>query len=319
MMKLKRGALIPLIFLSAISFVSAQFYRGYGRFSISNFFATIDPQTVTIITFFFIFFALLFYALTKVFKTPTGEPNKGIAGIISLAVSFLMVYGIYRQGFDLSSWFFRIGIPTDFFYEIMPFLLLAFAIILIWKTGIGVFLMVFGAIIFSIAVFTDIIYEKGIALVIGAILLFAGLFIRSRRARSYASTAGGWGGKKVLGGGRWAAQKVNPRLQSRLSRKERKIQRKEEKKQMRERLSELASGGRGQRKQKREEIGQRAKDVTYEIRNIDKYIENIQNEKNNARTNDQFSILQQEELRLRQERKELIKELRRLRRDHSRA
>ncbi len=261
-MKLKRGALIPLIFLSTISFVSAQFYRGYGRFSISNFFATIDPQTVTIITFFFIFFALLFYALTKVFKTPTGEPNKGIAGIISLAVSFLIVYGMYRQGFDVSSWFFRIGIPTDFFYAIMPFLLLAFAIILIWalgrKTdeysgkrkfsltkGLGRFLLVFGLFIIAIIFFTDIIYEKGISLITAVLLILIGWGL-SRKKKEGNGVDGGY--PSISGRvGRWRDKrrelkdmKHQPRLNYKRQLAEQKYQRRLDEKEKKRRAKNIA-------------------------------------------------------------------------------
>ena len=176
-----------------IQFVSAQFFGSYGSFSITDFFSSIDPETITLGLLFFIFFALLFYATSRVFKNQHGQPNKGIAGTIAFALAFLIIYGIYRSGFSLENLFYGFGVSSDFISSILPIILLALAVLVIWglgrkrdelgrktfslRRGLGGFFMLSGLLLILLSIFTDIFYEKTTALVIGIILFVIGLLL----------------------------------------------------------------------------------------------------------------------------------------------
>ena len=190
---MKRGLLgFPLVILLT-QVISAQFYSGYGGFSLGEFFDRIDPQTIILVLLFLIFFALIFYALSRIFKDPYGQPNKGIAGTIALAVASLIIYGLYRTGFNFEDIFYNFGLSIDFLYPILGILFLIVAGLLIWKLKISGFLMTFGLFILLLTIFTDIFYEKGITLVIGIVSLVIGLLLwrRRRRRRRGISRGGG--------------------------------------------------------------------------------------------------------------------------------
>jgi hypothetical protein len=175
--------LFGFIFILLMNFINAQFFGGYGRFSISSFFSSIDPETITFGLLFFIFFALIFYGLAKVFKKSSGEPNKGVAGTIALALSLLIIYGIYRSGFNIEDWFYDLGISTGALYLIALIIFIVLAIFLIKKIKFRGFLIVFGLLIILLTIFTEIFYEKLVALIIGIILLIIGILLRTKRKR----------------------------------------------------------------------------------------------------------------------------------------
>ena len=184
---MKRGLLgFPLLILLT-QVVSAQFYSGYGRFSFAEFFDRIDPQTIILVLLFLVFFVLIFYALSRVFKDPYGQPNKGIAGTIAFAISAMIIYGLYRTGFDIGGIFFNLGLSVDFLYPILGIVFLIITVLLIWKLRFSGFLMAFGLFILLLTIFTEIFYEKGIPLIIGIVLLVVGFLFRR-------------GGRRVIGG-----------------------------------------------------------------------------------------------------------------------
>jgi hypothetical protein len=179
---MKRGLLgfSLLIFLTQV--ISAQFYSGYGRFSLGDFFDRIDPSTMTLILLFLVFFALIFYALSRIFKDPYGQPNKGIAGTIAFSITSLIIYGLYRTGFDLGSVFYNWGFSVGSLYPILGILFLIVTGLLIWKLRFSGFLMVFGLFLILLTI-TDIFYAKGLVLLIGIISLVVGLLLW-RRSRN---------------------------------------------------------------------------------------------------------------------------------------
>ena len=192
---MKRGLLgFPLLVLLT-QVVSAQFFSGYGGFSITNFFDSIDSATITLGLLFFIFFALIFYALSRVFKDQYGQPNKGIAGTIALAVSLLIIYGIYRSGFNLGDLFYGFGIGKSALYLIALIIFIVLAIFLIKKIKLHGFLIVFGLLLILLTIFTDIFYEKLTALIIGIVLLLIGLFLwwRKRKRKRKLTEYGDYG------------------------------------------------------------------------------------------------------------------------------
>lgn len=125
---MKKLLLLSTIFL--MKFVSA--YNGYGRFSLDEFFYRINPETVVFGILFIIFFAFIYYALSKVFRSrhPYERPNVAIPAVISLATSALIIYGIYLSDFRY--------ILSDIAYYsyilnyLIPILIIIFVIYLIW-------------------------------------------------------------------------------------------------------------------------------------------------------------------------------------------
>jgi len=198
---MKRGLLgFPLLIL-LIQVISAQFYSGYGGFSLTNFFSRIDPTTIIFGLLFLIFFILIFYALSRVFKDQYGQPNKGIAGTLAFAVTSLIIYyGFYRTGFNFEGIFYNFGLSVGSLYPILTVLFLIVAGLLIWslgrakkdefgrrtfslRRGVGGFFMLFGLFLILLTIFTEIFYEKGLTLIIGIVLLLVGLLLWRRRRR----------------------------------------------------------------------------------------------------------------------------------------
>lgn len=198
----KSVILLTLLFL--INFVSAQFFSGYGRFSVTDFFDRIDPQTMIIGAIFLIAFALIYYSLSRVFKDSYGQPNKAIAAPIAFSVSALIVYGIYKYGFDFEGIFYDIGISSDLLYTILPIIFFILAILIIWKLKIRGFLILLGLLLILLTIFTEIFYEKGLTFLIGLILLIAGLLLWGRARRGV-----GTAGRGALKAGRYIGSKYD--------------------------------------------------------------------------------------------------------------
>jgi len=180
---MKRGLLGFSLLILLTQVISAQFFSGYGRFSIGEFFDRIDPQTIILVLLFLIFFIFIFYALSRIFKGPYGQPNKGIAGALAFLVSSGIIYGLYRTGFDIGSIFYDLGFSSDFLYPILAIVFLIIAGLLIWKLKFSGFLMVFGLFLILLTIFTEIFYEKGLPAIIGIVLLAVGLLLWRRRRR----------------------------------------------------------------------------------------------------------------------------------------
>ncbi len=281
------------LFIFLIQAVSAQFFGGYGRFSITDFFNSIEPETMSLSLLFFIFFALLFYALSKVFKDRYGEPNKAVAGTISLAVSLLIVYGIYQYGFDIGDLFYGLGISAEILYLIVPIIFLILAIFLIKKIRFSGFLIVFGLFVILLTAFTEIFYEKGLVTAIGIVLLVIGLLLWRRSSRVMRTFGrGAWKVGRGIGKAAWSP----------IRKRRKSIQQKQQKAQI------------------REDIRRKTHDTINEIRRIDRELRSIPARigvANRQGNREQVMILEQERIRLKQQRRDLEKEIRRFRREHS--
>jgi len=176
---MKRGLLFFLS-LFLINFVSAQFFGGYGSFSITGFFSSPDAALLAL---FFIIAAFVAFILrrTNIFN------NRGIIAVISFSVSLLSVYGIYNSGFNLEG-----------LYSFSWIILIAGTIFIIWIFGkrkegfslsggfAGLF-FILGLFLILIAtgiIFPDLIYEKTLVFVIGIVFLIIGIFLQ-KRAREW--------------------------------------------------------------------------------------------------------------------------------------
>ncbi len=173
-MKKRSISIISLITLFSINLISAQFSSGYNRFSLPDLLRNIDPQTMILGALFLLAFTLIYYALSRVFKDSYGQPNKTMAGIIAFIISALIIYGINQYGFDIEGLFYGIGLSSGILYLILPIILTAGAIFLIWKFKQYSFLII-GLLLILLTLFTDIFYEQGLVLIIGVIMLLIGL------------------------------------------------------------------------------------------------------------------------------------------------
>lgn len=173
-MKKRSVSIISLITLFSINLISAQFSSGYNRFSPPDLLRSIDPQTMILGALFLLAFTLIYYALSRVFKDSYGQPNKTMAGIIAFIISALIIYGINQYGFDMEGLFYGIGLSSGILYLILPLILTAGVIFLIWKFKQYSFLII-GLLLILLTLFTDIFYEQGLVLIIGVIMLLIGL------------------------------------------------------------------------------------------------------------------------------------------------
>ena len=179
---MKKSMLLILSILFSLSFISA-YYGSYSSFSFSDLLNEIDSSTMILGTIFIISFALINFSLSKVFKDRYGEPNRAIAGILAFVISLLITWGINKTNFDIENLFYNIGFSEGFLYTILPLILIAGLIFLALKTSWGIMLMIIGALLTAIS-FTNLIYEKGITLLIGIILLVAGIWLSRKKKRS---------------------------------------------------------------------------------------------------------------------------------------
>ncbi len=176
-MKNKGLFLMLTISFFLISFASA-YYGSYSSFSIGNLLDNIDPSTMILGALFIIFFFILNLTFGKFFKDSEGNPSKG-TWIPALATTSLIIYGLNKTNFDFEELFYNIGFSEDILTTILPLILLAGIIFLIWKFTFGIVSMTCGGLLILIS-FTNLIYEKGITLVLGIILLGIGIYINHK-------------------------------------------------------------------------------------------------------------------------------------------
>ena len=139
---MKKSVLFAFILIIMTNFVSAQN-------SLSDLLNEIDQSTVIFFAIFLISFSLLFFALNKVFK----KQNTTASGIISLAISFLIIYGLNKSEFDIGNYLYDFGINSNVLYTLLP--------------------IVIGAAI----IFLLIRFKEKALYIIGAALLVIGLYI----------------------------------------------------------------------------------------------------------------------------------------------
>ncbi len=188
-----------LLFLASLTFLfltkpaTAQFFDGYGdiegysgRISLADFFDSLDPSTVTYGLLFFIFFTVIFLVLSRsnIFRgrrTPWGgeEPNTTAAGIVSFAISALIVYYMYRSGYNLESYFYDLGFSVDLFSFLLLIVFVLLAFVIIKRFRLGGFFIVLG-LLFIFAGFIKLVYEWETSILIGAVLFVIGIFLAKR-------------------------------------------------------------------------------------------------------------------------------------------
>ena len=187
---MKKGVVLS-IFLGTllINFVSAAPY-----FSLSSLLDAIGPSTMVLGALFIIFLAILHNVIfINFFKGKTG-----LSAIVSFCISLLAVYGLNKARWDISGFFYGLGISEALFAILIPLIILIGAIILIKKLGFPGFLMIFGALLFFSGVL-GFVYEKAIVSIVGTILFLIGLWWWKKRRNKLLtggyppSSGGGYG------------------------------------------------------------------------------------------------------------------------------
>lgn len=186
---MKRG-IVAALSLFFVNIVSAQFFGyggGYGSFSISNFFNTLDPSTVVYGLLFLILFTLIYLALSRMqlFKGHQEHPNTAAAGVVAFAVAALIVYYLYRSGYNIQYLFYGLGFSGDIGSILLVILLVLASAFIIIKFKLPGFFIIGGLFLMLLAIFTEMIYEKEIAILIGFGFFVAGIFM-GKKMRSWA-------------------------------------------------------------------------------------------------------------------------------------
>ena len=152
---MKKDVLSILLLLLSISLVKAS--------DLSELLDGIDESVVVYFSIFILSFVLMFFALNKFFK----EQNRAFAGIIAAVLSFLIVYGINKTGFDIVNFFLDLGIPTETLSTIVTLIVLAGVVFIIVKMGKDS-LFVLGGLLIVGSLF---VYAKAVLIFLGIILL----------------------------------------------------------------------------------------------------------------------------------------------------
>ncbi len=121
----RRGLVALFLTLVSVNFVSA-------AFSITDEFSNVDPSTM-VLGFLFVTFAFLIH--TGLTRTGPFRYNRTAAGMISISLSMLIIYGIDRVGWDYYSFFNGLAffVPEEFIEIFWPFLFLILLVGSLWK------------------------------------------------------------------------------------------------------------------------------------------------------------------------------------------
>jgi hypothetical protein len=150
--------------------------------SVGDFLDAFGFENMLLFATFLISFSLIFFVLRRVFKKKYEEPATATPGIVAFAISMIIVYGVHAMQFDLGDMLFDLGVGEDMLYAIIFLAILAALGYLIYKVGIGVILMIVGALLVTLA-FTDIIVEFTVVVVTGIVLIIIGAFLFRRRLK----------------------------------------------------------------------------------------------------------------------------------------
>ena len=177
---------LAFLLLFQIKLASAQFfdrygygYGSYGSISLADIFDRLDPSTVFYVLLFFILFTVLILALSRanLFRNARGQPNSTASGIVAFSISTMIVYYLYRTGYNIESFFYDLGFSVDSFSFLLVIVFLVLAFLIIKKLGFSWFFIVLGLFIVFVS-FTNLVYEKWTARLIGLAILGAGILIR---------------------------------------------------------------------------------------------------------------------------------------------
>jgi len=198
---MKKSVVFASLFLFSLNLVSASL-NNFNNFSLSDLLRSIDGSTVILSGIFLIAFGLMHFSLSKFFRG-----KEAISIIISSILSLFIIWGINSTGIEFQDYFYEyFGLSDEFIFPILAVIfLILFVFVSRYRdpfTGriryrfYRVFI-VLGLALLGITIFTDWIYEAGIAGVFGAILLLFGLW-RWRKSKE-CGTEGNYSGWRRTG------------------------------------------------------------------------------------------------------------------------
>ncbi|MCW8966267.1 MAG: hypothetical protein OQK82_06245 [Candidatus Pacearchaeota archaeon] len=170
---MKKKSLIIILSLFLINFASAA--------SLSDLLNQIDSSSAILGSIFLISFFLSNIALSRAFKG-----QKGISGLLSFIVSFMIIYTLNRSGFGYDIIYYKIfsgiGLPTVVGTTFLPFIILIGIILIIWKFSLSVFLIIIGTLIILYGVFFS--YDLWSTIILGGIFITIGIaMLRSQKKK----------------------------------------------------------------------------------------------------------------------------------------
>jgi hypothetical protein len=175
---MKKELLSVFILLVSVGFVSSQ--------GLSDILNSIDETTLILFAVFIVSFTLLFFALNRVFR----KENTTTSGIISVVISFLIVYGLSKSGFSIQNSLYGFGISQEVLGIVIPLIIVAGIIFLIVKLKVNSLLAIGGLLILTLL---SPFYAKTLFTVVGVILVIIWLFLKLRKG------GGGTGSGKAPG------------------------------------------------------------------------------------------------------------------------
>jgi len=165
----KRGLFLLLLVTTIFGLNFVQAYLGTG-YTVGD---------VFLLVLFIVFFFILNIAFSKFFKDSEGRPMKS-AWVPALALALGATYGIWKTGFDVGDFFFRIGIQEQALNVITPILLVISLIFIIWRFGFSkLFFFAGGGLVLGGIIY---FHQTFWSVFIGIVLIALGWWIR-RRAR----------------------------------------------------------------------------------------------------------------------------------------
>jgi predicted branched-subunit amino acid permease len=136
--------------------------------------SNIDPNLIIYGLVFVIFFVFIQLVLSRSLK------DKSSASIIALCVALLSVYGLSKTGFDIGGLFNNIGIDDNIIYNVLPFVILAGLIFLLWKVRLRFLLTIAGI---GLLIGSFFVYEQTVVRIVGGVLLVIGLILMYKESR----------------------------------------------------------------------------------------------------------------------------------------
>jgi len=142
------------------------------------FFSMINPATVVMGALFLIFFALLVYILSKVFRDKYGNVSTVTVGIISFCISVLIIYFGRDTIYNIID---GLRFSDTILYVLSGVAVLVLLYLLRKKLRFCMVLMLVGAGLILIGALTDWFYQKWFVILFGIILFLLGIWLCSKK------------------------------------------------------------------------------------------------------------------------------------------
>ncbi len=141
------------------------------------FFSIINPEIVVMGVFFLIFLAFISYGLSKVFRDRNGNVNKITVGVISIGVSFLIIYFGRNTFYQLIG---NLRISDTLLYILSIAAVLILLYLFRKKLRICWIIALIGIGLILIVSLTDWVYQEVLVFIIGLVLLIWGGWMCSK-------------------------------------------------------------------------------------------------------------------------------------------